>query len=287
MELIWCNKVLCVNKAESIVRQYIKGFSMSELAASYKVSTDTIKRLLKRNNIVIRTPAVARNLDRYNKKRNETVSYKFDSNVVSDIISRYTSGSGTIGIGKIYNVDASVIVRILKENGVSIRNIEQSKKYKDVTIAKFRETIVDRYGGWDEINKIQQRKSIEKYGVKNPMQRPEIFDRQQRSALKIKETIIDGIKISYQGYEDRALHQLISEGYNIKDIVIGDVTKIPVIEYFYYNKHRKYYPDIYIPRDNLIIEVKSIWTYEKEKTKNIAKQKACIKAGYNFKFLIF
>jgi len=43
---------------------------------------------------------------------------------------------------------------------------------------------------------------------------------------------------------------------------------------------------MYIEKDNLIIEVKSLWTYNKYKEINLLKQKACIEAGYNFKFMI-
>ena len=52
----------------------------------------------------------------------------------------------------------------------------------------------------------------------------------------------------------------------------------------------KYYPDIYIPKDNLIIEVKSKWTYSGKPEwleTNLLKQQATIVAGYNFKFLIY
>lgn len=38
-----------------------------------------------------------------------------------------------------------------------------------------------------------------------------------------------------------------------------------------------YYPDIFIPKENKIIEVKSIWTYNVNLEKNILKQKASIK----------
>ncbi len=52
-------------------------------------------------------------------------------------------------------------------------------------------------------------------------------------------------------------------------------------------KKRKYYPDIYIISEQKIVEVKSIWTYKKELGRNLLKEKACLKAGYDFKFMIF
>jgi hypothetical protein len=61
---------------------------------------------------------------------------------------------------------------------------------------------------------------------------------------------------------------------------------MPRIWYFQ-DKKRKYYPDIYIEKENLIIEVKSLWTMNKYFEKNMMKQKACWDAGYNFIFMIF
>jgi len=49
----------------------------------------------------------------------------------------------------------------------------------------------------------------------------------------------------------------------------------------------RYYPDFYIKKDNKIIEVKSIYTYNIDIEKNLLKQKACLDAGYNFEFWIY
>lgn len=71
-----------------------------------------------------------------------------------------------------------------------------------------------------------------------------------------------------------------NKGFNNKNI--------PVIDYFYENnKIHKYYPDIYIPLDNLIIEVKSTWTYKKDKNKNTIKKLTYKNNGYDFQFWIF
>jgi very-short-patch-repair endonuclease len=48
----------------------------------------------------------------------------------------------------------------------------------------------------------------------------------------------------------------------------------------------KYIPDFYIPKHNLIVEIKSRWTYDLHIDKNIAKENACKKLGYNFIFII-
>jgi len=53
-----------------------------------------------------------------------------------------------------------------------------------------------------------------------------------------------------------------------------------------YNKKHKYYPDFYIKDINKIIEVKSVYTYEIELSKNLLKEKACKDKGLKFDFVI-
>ncbi len=54
-----------------------------------------------------------------------------------------------------------------------------------------------------------------------------------------------------------------------------------------FEKQGLYYPDLFIPRINMIIEVKSDrWYYEHEQ-RNQLKKHAVRSAGYNFKFMVF
>ncbi len=63
---------------------------------------------------------------------------------------------------------------------------------------------------------------------------------------------------------------------------------MPRIEY-YDNENVKhyYFPDIFISKDNKIIEVKSTWTYKCKKETNLLKKEACEKQGYIFEFWIY
>jgi hypothetical protein len=45
-------------------------------------------------------------------------------------------------------------------------------------------------------------------------------------------------------------------------------------------------PDFYLPRYNLIIEIKSQYTYNYDIDKNISKKEGCVIKGYNFLFII-
>lgn len=97
-----------------------------------------------------------------------------------------------------------------------------------------------------------------------------------------------GRKEKIQGYEDRGIDLLLNT-YNEDDIIINPFQLIKVF-YLEDNKNHRYFPDIYIPKENLIIEVKSKYTYKGFigwYNTNLLKRQACLNAGYNFQFMIF
>ena len=57
------------------------------------------------------------------------------------------------------------------------------------------------------------------------------------------------------------------------------------IKYEYEGRKRYYYPDFYINELDLIVEIKSNWTYFKQLDLNIAKQVCTIEQGYDIIFI--
>jgi len=97
-----------------------------------------------------------------------------------------------------------------------------------------------------------------------------------------------GRVVRIQGYEPQALDILL-ESFPESDIIIGVANinnEIGKIAYTQNEKEHRYYPDFYIKSTNTIIEVKSQWTFDKWKEKNLAKQQACIEQGFNFEFMV-
>lgn len=88
--------------------------------------------------------------------------------------------------------------------------------------------------------------------------------------------------INYQGYENITLDTLLSKHINEDDIV-SERNEVPIIEY----KLRNKVYDIYIKSKNLIIEVKSVWTYKKNIVKNTIKALRTKELGFNFEFWIY
>jgi hypothetical protein len=232
-----------------IIEDYTNNnLSIRKLSKKYSRGRRTITHILKCGNVQIR------------KKDSRSLA----RTKIKQIIKLYTSGYGLVYISKLLCVHRDVIKYVLKEKNITIRtfkeSIEQASKLN--------------------LNRLTM---MEKYGVENPMQLNEFRRKQFKNAVKLKTLIIDGKEFVYQGYEDRAIKILIERGYCVDDI---DVENVPTIEYYFNNNKHYYFPDIFLKKENKIIEVKSQFTYTKDLERNQAKFEKVKKDGYNFELMI-
>ena len=96
-----------------------------------------------------------------------------------------------------------------------------------------------------------------------------------------------GKEIICQGYEPFALKELIELNITENDIVTGS-KNVPIIWYNDKNgKKRRHYVDIFIPSINKCIEVKSLWTLNKENSNIFEKQNEAKKLGYNYEIWVY
>ena len=120
-----------------------------------------------------------------------------------------------------------------------------------------------------------KQKMLEIHGVNHPMQHPEFFKKQQQSAYTRKEFIFPSGRIEYVlGYEHHCINDLLENEKINEDNIIIDPIIIPNFKYIdpvIKDKQHTYFPDILIKSDNLLIEVKSIYTYYQDKLINKTK----------------
>lgn len=130
--------------------------------------------------------------------------------------------------------------------------------------------------------------NILNWGYESPMQNPEFFAEHQKSCFKKKiYTFPSGKTTIYQGYEHFCLNDLIFDEKFKEEEILNCPTEVPEIFYNFNGKKRRYYPDIYIKEKNLLIEVKSTYTFNIEKEKIMAKALRCKEMGFNFEFRIY
>ena len=161
-------------------------------------------------------------------------------------------------------------------------------------LGKAKITNIERYGCENPSSNIdvKQRRTdtmIERFGVENASQNAKVHQKKMISGYQTKEFVFpSGKMVMVQGYEPLALTELLKT-YTEDDIITETLLK-PSIPYKDRDgKNHVYFPDIYIPKDNKLIEVKSQYTFDGFigwKETNLLKQQASIDAGYDHSFMI-
>ena len=141
----------------------------------------------------------------------------------------------------------------------------------------------------EEIKEKCKKTNLEKYGVEYPSQNTEIYEKMNKTSYYIKEYILpSGNIINIQGYEHFALDELLQkENMNENDIITG-CKNVPTI---WYNdesgKKHRHFVDIFIPSQNKCIEVKSTWTFKKQKEIVLLKKIAAKELGYLYEIWVY
>lgn len=224
------------------------------------------------------------------KKKSYIVKYGVEHPMQTDEVKTTLKNS----IKSKYGVDHQMMLEETKNKiketclkNYGVENPSQSETIKE----KKRLTTLKNFGveypfQSEELREKSKQTWLNNYGVHNPILNPEIFEKAQNTTYKKKDYAWKSGDVSnVQGYENIVLNELENSGYSFEDIKTHQ-KDIPTIWYFFNGKKKRYYPDIFIPSENLIIEVKSTYTYEVDLEKNLAKEQAVLKAGFNFRFEI-
>ena len=203
-----------------------------------------------------------------------------------------------------YLLQSQKIKNIIKDKNLKEYGVEHVAQRKDIKKKK-ENTIFKKYGvknlsQLESIKKKKENTSLKNWGVKNPSQSELIKKKKENTSLKnwgvkywVQLRKDNGcFKIYFKKYKEFNLHYqstyeldflIFCENNNI----INDVTDFKKrINYTMENVNRIYYPDFYVKKYNLIIEIKSTYWYEKYFEKNQLKKEICEKLGYKYLFII-
>ena len=165
--------------------------------------------------------------------------------------------------------------------------------------AKIRTTLLARTGYDNNLKNPEMRAKgrltyFRKTGYYVPMHNPEVVSKVHAAQFRHKPyTYPSGRETTVQGYEGFCIDDLLNnEEIEETDICNeisfeNDPQKMPEIWYEFDGKTRRYYPDIFIPSQNRIIEVKSQYIFDLHREMNLAKAEACLEAGYNYEFRFY
>lgn len=177
------------------------------------------------------------------------------------------------------------------------QNEEMKKKSKETMIEKYgvdhnmkiekckndrKETYIKNYGvdnpsKSEKIKKKKENTCLKNHGVKSPLQNSNIFRKNRISAIQKHK--YKNEDITYQGTYELDFLNIYFEKIKINEPNFN-------IKYIYNGEEHIYHPDFYNITYNLIIEIKSEYTFNKEKYKNFSKKKYAILNGYKFIFVI-
>jgi len=186
--------------------------------------------------------------------------------------------------------EKSRITNNLKYGGNSSMCSEEIKNKSKETNRRKRGT--DWYVQSEDFKKKFKESMLKKYGVEQVMHYTPSFEKSLNTSYKKKIFVFPSGRIEkIQGYEGFALNELLDTGYIEDEIIVSSKEIESHTGTIWYldseRKKRKYYPDIYLIRDNKIIEVKSKYTYETNISINKAKKQACLDLGISFEFWVY
>jgi hypothetical protein len=228
---------------------------------------------------------------------------------------RFIRGHNPIGIQQ---SEEHKLKRSISMRGKTFSNGHRAKLSKaqqsDETKERAKATWLEKYGVTNpsKSEEIKEKKIVtsqKKYGVDYPMQSKEVKENQKITCLKnlgvenplqnakVAQSVKNkkgnqyifpsGNTIIIEGNENKALDQLLNEGYKEEELI---VTYEDMPEFWYTTldgKVHRYFPDIFIPKDNLIVEVKARGNYwvRDTKGKQELKRQSVLDGCYNFKLM--
>jgi len=185
---------------------------------------------------------------------------------------------------------------MIKKYGVknALENEKILSKLKDKTFRKYgmyyvetdefknksKITCLEKYGaecatGDLDVQLKRMKTCLEKYGVTHHFQNKEILDKSLISGLKMKK--YKDTSLYYQGTYEKDFLDLCDK-LNILDKIKRGCS----VKYFMDDKNLIYFPDFHIENKNLLIEIKSLYWYNKHKNRNILKENKCKELGFNY-----
>lgn len=205
------------------------------------------------------------------------------------------------------NISSAKLIRTKVASKLSERTFEQ----KQESLKKYEKTCLKNHGVTNpnkskSIREKTKRTNLEKLGVEHPTQSPKVIEKMQinnlekygvlsisqiasvqekkdKSTYRRKEYIWKTGEVSIvQGYEPLVLKELEEKGYTFQKVKTKAVD-MPKFLYTHKTKTKRYFPDIFIPEDNIIIEVKSTYTVKCNVEINNLKFQSVIDAGYEFR----
>ena len=269
-----------------ICKQYISGIAVSLLTKRYNSDISTISKILKQNNIKKRTLSEIGSMRLHESRAQNTIDFNlakrkyFDDNLSLDTVAR------------ICKVASKTLRIFFEKHGLRVRSgsePEKNRVERDIWSKYPTKQIIELYISGKSAKYISNHLGILHGTILRLLKRNNIKIRDIEENMPLRNwfksyILPSGKIINIQGYEPQFLDYVLSN----KLLQEGDIVFHPkCIKYKEGIKDRRYFPDFYIPKFNLIVEIKSMWIASKQTAANLyLKQQATLAKGFNYILII-
>lgn len=205
------------------------------------------------------------------------VSYTFQNKDVKNKIKNTLNNK----YGVDYPMQSNEILKKSNDTILNKYNVSNISQLDDIKNKKI-ETSLKNYGVYHpsqsiDIQNKRKNSCLQKYGANHEMQSLEYYNHWLKTCKRTK--TFKNTNLYYQ-----SLNELNFLNLYYDKILIENGKRF---EYLDKNNNKHYYfSDFYIPSYNLIVEIKSKYTFDKNKEINLLKQQCVLLDKYNFIFII-
>lgn len=253
---------------DKIIKMYVEEqLTIQTIRKKIGCSYQSIQNFLKRNNIKLRNADESRQTED-GKVRGVSQKLKTDEDIQLALKMYNEDNLCLTEVGKYFNISTTGLRTKFLKMGIVLKTPSEVAKLS-ATKERKKETV------------------LKNYGVENPMQDPGIYEKSNVNGYKFRSYTTRGKTFhQLQGYEPQGIDYLI-ENMGISASEIESGRKVPQVHYKFENKNKTYYPDLYVKNKNLLVEIKSDYTYNQNLELNKAKREASLKSGFDHLTIIF
>lgn len=276
------------------IEAYKGGMPVNQITQKFGLTTNFFKRILKQNSLEF----VNRNYFPV-KGHGHIILANFDK-----ITAAYKETPNVFEIARQFNVSHINLYAALKRKGILI---DPKTRFCNISAENLPETVLKIYDAYvnEKLNMVEVSKKlnisrycvrellIRNYGIEILRSRAEtrrLMNYKEEHQLKCmsgsfsykKHKLPSGKIIQLQGYEPQFLDYVFDNGVLLESDF--QFNKRPRIKLSDSNmvKAKHYYPDFYIPKYNLIVEIKSTYTLQRDLATTMLKENKTREVGYNF-----
>jgi len=261
-----------------------KHLFVSDILKKYKITKKYFLSILMRERLEIRN---------YNKSIFRSLAYYKLYREINTGLAIYNKRKRIKDVAIAYGLPHTGVISIFKHCGINIREktISAKENFKKIIIEQLK---TDYLSGM-HLSELAKKYNTTKYYIRQALanhiklrtKKEAVLLQNSRSEHQIKTiknnfrkkyyTLPSGKIITVQGYEDDFLNFIFNKNLLLEEEVDFLPPRIP------YGENRHYYPDFYIPKFNLIIEIKSSYTLKKTDPEKINAAK---NSNYNFLIVV-